>query len=89
MGRFVPNGYGLYDMAGNVMEWVQDWYQAYPGSAYASEAYGKTYKVVRGGGWGGLGHYALAQFYRAAYRLYMRPDALFTDIGFRCAKDVP
>src|SRR3569832_1692287 len=79
--------YGAYDMAGNVMEWVQDWYQPYAGSTYVSPAYGKEYKVVRGGGWGGMGHYAIAQFYRTAYRLNMKPDSMFVDIGFRCAKD--
>ena len=85
-----PSGaspYGVLDMAGNVMEWVQDWYQPYPGNTWKSEAFGETHKVVRGGGWGGVGHYAIDHFYRAAYRLYLRPDSGFSDIGFRCAKD--
>ena len=79
--------YGAHDMAGNVMEWVQDWYLPYPNSTYKSPAYGKEYKVVRGGGWGGMGHYVIAQFYRAAYRLNIKPDSMFVDIGFRCVKD--
>ena len=79
--------YGVDDMAGNVMEWVADWYQAYPGSDYHSKAFGKKYKVVRGGGWGGVGHYALRYFYRAAYRFYVSPEARFNDLGFRCARD--
>jgi formylglycine-generating enzyme required for sulfatase activity len=79
--------YGVMDMAGNVMEWVRDWYEAYPGSTFTHETLGKKYKVVRGGGWGGVGHYVLSQFYRTAYRLHMRPDAMYVDIGFRCAKD--
>lgn len=79
--------YGVLDMAGNVMEWVQDWYGPYPGNTWKSDAYGKTYKVVRGGGWGGVGHYAIDHFYRTAYRLYLKPDSNFTDIGFRCAQD--
>ncbi len=80
--------YGVHDMAGNVMEWVADWYRAYPGNKdYQSEDFGEKYKVVRGGGWGGVGHYALRHFYRAAYRFYLAPASRFNDLGFRCAKD--
>ena len=79
--------YGVYNMSGNVMEWVADWYQPYPGNDYKAEAYGEEYKVVRGGGWGGDGHYAISHFYRSAYRFYLRPASTFVDLGFRCAKD--
>ena len=79
--------YGLYDMAGNVMEWVSDWYRPYPGNKFSSKDYGEKYKVVRGGGWGGVGHYAISHFSRAAYRFYVKPDSNFNDLGFRCAKD--
>lgn len=79
--------YGVHDMAGNVMEWVDDWYQPYTGAIYRSPAFGQTHKVVRGGGWGGVGHYALSHFYRTAYRFYLAPDSTFVDLGFRCAKD--
>jgi formylglycine-generating enzyme required for sulfatase activity len=79
--------YGVYDMSGNVMEWVFDWYEPYPESKYQSEAFGRQYKVVRGGGWGGDGHYAVSHFYRAAYRFYLKPSATYVDLGYRCAKD--
>lgn len=79
--------FGLYDMAGNVMEWVDDWYRPYPGSAYASADFGERYRVVRGGGWGGLGHYVISHFYRTSYRFYLAPESRYQDLGFRCAKD--
>ncbi len=81
--------YGVEDMAGNVMEWVADWYQAYPGSDYRSPAFGRQYRIARGGGWGGVGHYVLGHFYRAAYRFNLRPESSYNDLGFRCARDAP
>lgn len=80
--------YGVYDMAGNVSEWVDNWYQAYPESHMASDLFGKKYKVARGGGWSTSGHYALNYYYRASYRINLQPNMLFKDVGFRCAKSV-
>ena len=79
--------YGAYDMAGNVSEWVQDWFQAYPNSDYRNNAYGEIHKVVRGGG-AGLGHYALQAFFRGARRTHADPTQVGTDVGFRCAQDI-
>lgn len=81
--------YGVYDMAGNVSEWVQDWYQPYPGTSYQSDAFGEKFKVLRGAAWGREGHYAMHQFQRGAYRFYLDPDAILDDVGFRCAKNAP
>ena len=78
--------YGVFDMAGNVWEWVSDWYQPYPGSQYQSKDFGETNKVIRGGG-GGVGHYSLSFFFRSAMRGYALPTAKSGDVGFRCARD--
>lgn len=79
--------YGVYDMAGNVMEWTADDYHRYPDNRYDSKDYGETFKVVRGGGWGGLGHYAINHFNRTSYRFYLRPESAFPDLGLRCVRD--
>ncbi len=53
VGSYPPNPYGLFDMAGNVAEWVNDWYGTFPTKAmdnYTGVSKG-TARVVRGGGW--------------------------------------
>lgn len=79
--------YGVYDMTGNVSEWVADWYQAYPGNDYKSDNFGEKFKVVKGAGWGGNGHYTLHLFERSAYRGDFPPTGNYADVGFRCAAD--
>ncbi|MDH5545207.1 MAG: formylglycine-generating enzyme family protein [Gammaproteobacteria bacterium] len=79
--------YGVFDLAGNVQEWVDDWYRAYPGSDDEDKDYGRVHKVVRGAGYGGIGHYALTYFQRGAYRAHLHPDDRKAGLGFRCAQD--
>jgi formylglycine-generating enzyme required for sulfatase activity len=90
VGSF-PQGrspYGVEDLAGNVGEWVDDWYLPYPGNTVSSPLFGQRFKVIRGGSWGGQGgHYALVLFYRSAHRLFGDPVERYPDTGFRCAKD--
>lgn len=79
---------GVRDVAGNVSEWVSDWYQPYPGSDYESKDFGETFKVIRGSSWSdGAVHYNLQLFQRSAYRFYLPPDGRYEDVGFRCVTD--
>jgi len=82
------SAYGVYDMAANVSEWVEDWYDAYPGSTSESRFFGKTQRVVRGG-MASSGHYdSLSVVFRAAKRNHLFPSTALIDLGFRCAMDV-
>ena len=76
--------YGVYDMAGNVAEWVSDWYNAYPGSQLKRMAFGTVNKVIRGGSWNLPGD----PYSRVTHRTRsMSPKKQHRSIGFRCAKD--
>lgn len=88
VGEKEPNGYGLYDMHGNVWEWVEDdWHDDYSGAptdgrAWVGRKRGSN-RVVRGGSWS-----YPAEFCRSAYRDSAHPDYRFGDLGFRLSRSV-
>ena len=82
VGQKQANAWGLYDMHGNVWEWVQDWYGEYPAVAVLDPEgpSSGTYRVLRGGGW-----LSNARNCRAAFRVNGSPDYRYREVGFRLA----
>jgi formylglycine-generating enzyme required for sulfatase activity len=87
VGSYAPNRFGLYDMAGNVGEWVADrydsqYYRTSPNRNPKGPTEG-TYSVVRGGGW-----FAGKWCNRVYVRVCLKQSWVDFNVGFRCAKDI-
>jgi formylglycine-generating enzyme required for sulfatase activity len=82
VGSYPPNSYRLFDVAGNVKEWVDSPYVAYPGSDYQDSHYSPDFRGIRGGGW-----FDEAEFVLSTNRNGGDPKITANDdIGFRCAR---
>jgi formylglycine-generating enzyme required for sulfatase activity len=85
VGGKAPNAWGLYDLHGNVEEWVQDWYaEDYYGRGVTTDPPGPAtgaFRVLRGGSWNDSAVYA-----RSAFRNVNSPDYRLDSIGFRLAR---
>jgi formylglycine-generating enzyme required for sulfatase activity len=84
VGNYSMNGFGIFDMAGNVREWTADGYALYSSSEQNSPRMitNKRYKVVRGGSWT-----TPAPDARVSKRWRRRPNFCGSDVGFRWAAD--
>lgn len=87
-GRYPPNAFGLFDMAGNMSEWTADWFvrEYYKDSPPKNPRGPETgsYKVIRGGAWSDQ-----AKRVTVYFRNWVRPSQRQPNIGIRCAKNGP
>lgn len=92
VNEYEPNGYGLYNVSGNVWEWCADWFSP---DYHTTDAYNHdnptgpnegNQRVMRGGSH--LCHRSWCNRYRVAARSKNTPDSSTSNIGFRCVVDI-
>ncbi len=85
IASYDPNGYGLYDMGGNIAYWCQDWFdpERYKKDPELSPPIKGTHRVYRGGSWGNAEDYQ-----RVSCRFWMLPVNCNPDFGFRCVRNI-
>ncbi|MBS0212264.1 MAG: formylglycine-generating enzyme family protein [Proteobacteria bacterium] len=87
VAKFAANAFGLYDMVGNVSEWVQDcWHDGYRRAPVDASAWvnpGCTQRVVRGASWASAPTHA-----RSAWRSWVKADDSNSQLGFRVVREL-
>jgi formylglycine-generating enzyme required for sulfatase activity len=81
VGSFAANGYGVFDMAGNLFDWCWDWYAAYTGTV---DPHGGTgiYRVLRGGS-----YISVAEDCRVSARNRLTLGTRSPNVSFRVARN--
>lgn len=78
--------YGLWDMSGNVWEWVDSYYLPHPGNSIAKAEYGTDKRVLKGGSWFDCLSYGCGLSAPTFNRSFFNPEVKNNSFGFRCAK---